>query len=211
VTIREGSASSNPGGGRRLGREDLLGREALGPNPAARCGRSDRGIETTVAGTTFAQYRRTWQTCRAVERDIEIISETTPPRPVTTGSIWLSCHPAAQDRGAHDAAVRVIASMNEHGCPGDRLWWDRRRPGAAGQPERSEARHCLPISPSSTVSPEVASGLATLAPTYQSFVLPPRGSTPAPNLESGGEIYDAAMGTAAGSGTDAAVEPRPRR
>jgi uncharacterized protein with HEPN domain len=33
------------------------------------------GIETTIAGTTFAQYRRTWQTRRAVERGIEIISE----------------------------------------------------------------------------------------------------------------------------------------
>ena len=33
------------------------------------------GIEATVTGTTFAQYGRTWQTRRAVERGIEIISE----------------------------------------------------------------------------------------------------------------------------------------
>ena len=33
------------------------------------------GIESTVAGMTFAAYEQSWQTRRAVERGIEIISE----------------------------------------------------------------------------------------------------------------------------------------
>ena len=74
------------------------------------------GIESTVAGMTFAEYEQSWQTRRAVERGIEIISEA---------SRHISDEMKDQHPHIYWREIAAIGNLlrHEYGRIDDRIMW----------------------------------------------------------------------------------------
>jgi uncharacterized protein with HEPN domain len=83
------------------------------------------GIESTVAGRTFAGYQQSWPIRRAVERGIEIISEASRHIPEDL-----------KERHPHIYWREIAAIGNllrhEYGRIDDRIMWARRPKVPAG-------------------------------------------------------------------------------